>query len=256
MTTTKRGLFYRGANCGADMFVCNSAYQSENAVLPHIINIKIPRRHRQTILAAILVGLMAGCVSVPKMEPVPLRTMMEFSCRMNSNGLEIAVDPYTDSDRVIRHFGMNLLSHKIIPFEVLFANREAKGGFLLQPESAIVVDERSLEKADSASPELIRASSSDPSRAIGLAVMLFPVPGLVFGLLVGDDYWDVQDVSRHMESVRFNDRPLYRSDSNRGFLYVKFADMGDVPKAAAVIFRVKDVRSGQEKTLIVPLKGR
>lgn len=209
---------------------------------------------RGRTLAVIFTVLVAGC-GPPKLAPVPPKTMVEFTCRTSSEGLEIAVDAWTDRDRVKKHFGMDLLSRQIVPFEIAFANVGAEGGFLLQPELVVILDDRGLQEIRSASGWIV-PSGLDPT--VGIATYLAISQAFAIGLIIvaEEGYQDEQDIRRQMNSMQFIDRPLYRSDSNKGFLYLKFGDIANLPKVAAVKFRVKNVRSRQEKTLIVTLKGR
>jgi len=211
---------------------------------------------RESALALIVTVLIAGCSTSPRMEPIPRRTLAELSCRTSRGGLEVAVDPWTDAARVKRHFGMDLLSRQIVPFEVAFANAGAEGGFLLQPESATILDERGLQEIESASSGGVRASDFDPTVFLITYLGISQVFAAVYAVVAQDAYYDAQDIRRQMEKVQFIDRPLYRSDSNGGFFYLRFADMGDLQKAAAIRFRVKNVRSLEEKTVVVPLKSK
>ncbi len=204
-------------------------------------------------LAVIFVGLATGC-GPPKMAPIPTKTMPEFACRTSSEGLEVAVDAWTDRDRVKKHFGMDLFSRQIVPFEVAFANVGADGGYLLQPQSAVILDDKGLEEIRSA-PGGIAPSQPDPTVA-AIAFFLSPAFAIGRAIITEEAYHDEQDVRRQMNSMQFIDRPLYRSDSNKGFLYLKFGDSGGLPKMAGVKFLVKNVRSRQEKALIVQLKRR
>lgn len=213
----------------------------------------IDLRLQQTLAVAFAV-LIAGC-GPPKMAPIPTKTMAEFACRTSTDGLEVAVDAWTDHDRVKKHFGMDLLSCQIVPFEVAFANIGAEGGFLLQPEKVVILDDRGLQEIRSA-PGGITPSGLNPI-ALGVTYFAVSQAGAIILKVISDEgYQDAQDVRRHMNSIEFVDRPLYKSDSNKGFLYLKFADIAYLPKMAAVKFRVKNVQSRQEKMLIVPLKGR
>jgi len=207
-------------------------------------------------MAFIVTVLIAGCSTSPRMEPIPRRTLAELSYRTSSGGLEVAADPWTDAACVKRHFGMDLLSRRIVPFEVAFANVGAEGGFLLQPESAVILDERGLQEIKSASSAGVRASDFDPTVFLITYLGISQVFAVVYAVVAQEAYYDAQDIRRQMEKVQFIDRPLYRSDSNGGFFYLKFADMGDLRKAAAIRFRVKNVRSLEEKTVVVLLTSR
>lgn len=208
----------------------------------------------QQTLAIMLVGLIGGC-GPPKMAPIPTKTIPEFAYRTSSEGLEVAVDAWTDHNRVKKHFGMDLLSRQIIPFEVAFANIGAEGGFLLQPESLVILDDKGLQGIESA-PGGVASSGLDPAAFVVTYFGISQILAVGLSALAEEGHQDVQDVRRHMNSLQFTDRPLYRSDSNRGFIYLRFADPGDLTKAAAIKFHVKNVRSRQEKALVVPLKER
>jgi hypothetical protein len=208
----------------------------------------------QRTLAVVFVGLIGGC-GPPKMAPIPTKSIHEFAYRTSSEGLEVAVDAWADHDRVKKHFGIDLLSRQIVPFEVAFANVGAEGGFLLQPESLVILDDKGLQGIASASSG-VASSGLDPAAFVVTYLGISQVLAVGLSALAEEGYQDAQDVRRHMNSLQFTDRPLYRSDSNRGFIYLRFADPSDLTKAAAIEFRVKNVRSRQEKTLVVPLKER
>jgi hypothetical protein len=207
---------------------------------------------RGRTLAVICAALIAGCGS-PKMAPIPRKTVGEFACRTSSDGFEVAVDPWMDRDRVKKHFGMDLLSRHIVPFEVVFANVGAEGGFLLQPELLVLLDDKGRQGTESASGK-IAPSGRDPAAFMVTYLAISQVLAVGLAALAEEGYQDTQDVRRQMDSLQFTDRPLYRSDSNRGFIYLRFADLTDLANAAAIRFRVKNVRSRQEKTLVVLLK--
>lgn len=188
------------------------------------------------------------------MAPIPPKTIAEFDCRTSSEGLEVAVDVWTDRGRVKKHFGIDLLSRQIVPFEIAFANMGADGGYLLRPQLAVILDDKGLEEIRHATGR-IAPSYLDPT-VQGITLFISPAFAIGLTLITEEAYRDEQDVRRQMNLMQFIDRPLYKSDSNKGFLYLQFSDMTDLPKMAAVTFRVKNVRTRQEKMLIVPLKGR
>lgn len=208
---------------------------------------------RKTALISVLAGLIGGC-GAPKMAPIPPKTIAEFDCRTSSEGLEVAVDVWTDRGRVKKHFGIDLLSRQIVPFEIAFANMGADGGYLLRPQLAVILDDKGLEEIRHATGR-IAPSYLDPT-VQGITLFISPAFAIGLTLITEEAYRDEQDVRRQMNLMQFIDRPLYKSDSNKGFLYLQFSDMTDLPKMAAVTFRVKNVRTRQEKMLIVPLKGR
>jgi hypothetical protein len=211
----------------------------------------LARMIQKTAIVFVLTGLISGCGS-PKMAPIPSKTIAEFDCRTSSEGLEVAVDAWTDCSRVKKHFGMNLLASRIVPFEIAFANVGADGGYFLQPQSVIILDDKGIEEIRSARGHL------DPTLTLMPSIFFYVTPALALGhaIIVAEPYRDEQDVKHQMNSMQFIDRPLYRSDSNKGFIYLKFGDIADLQKIAGIKFRAKNVGSRQEKTLIVSLKGR
>ena len=215
-------------------------------------NLCLPGLSQGRILAVICLGFVAGCGS-PKMTPIPPKPIDEFAWRASSEGFEIAIDPWMDRDRVKKHFGMDLLSRHIVPLEVVIANVGAEGGFLLQPELLVILDDKGRQGTESASGG-IAPSGLDPGAFMVTYLAISQVLAVGLTALAEEGYQDAQDVRRRMNSLQLSDHPLYRSDSNRGFIYLRFADLKDLAKAAAIKFRVKNVRSRQEKTLVVPLR--
>lgn len=235
-------------------FWIDSRVQAIRFTLDGTYGVRVCRIGPEITLAVAIVGLITGCGS-PEMAPIPTKTLAEFTCRTSSEGLEVAVDAWTDSSRVKRHFGIDLLSRQIVPFEVAFANIAAEGGYLLQPQAAVVLDDKGLEEIRAA-PGGITPSYLDPRVVPAIDFLVSHALAIGVVLVTEEAYRDEQDVRRQMNSVRFVDRPLYRSDSNRGFLYLQFGDMAALPNIAAVMFHVKNVRTRQETILIVPLTGK
>jgi len=199
----------------------------------------------QQTLAIMFVSLISGC-GPPKMAPIPTKAIPEFAYRTSSEGLEVAVDAWTDHNQVKKHFGMNLLSRGIVPFEIAFVNVGAEGGYFLQPELATLLDETEMQRINS-TPGWIYGYYPDP---------LLSVLSPIYTIIAAGASEDAKAVSRNMESARFMDRPLYRTDSNRGFIFLRFDDIGKFSQAVAVKFQTKNIRTLQEKTIIVPLKVR
>ena len=243
------------------MFGQRKRRQRDSTAYPATVYLSLVCLTRKTALVFFLTGLIGGCNSsmTKKTEPFQHRTIKEFSCRAYLDGFEIAVEPYSDQELVRRHFGTDLLSLKIIPIEVLFINRQASGGFLLQPESVVLTNDRGVEILEL---NLSNAGipRSDTGPIIITSAMLWLTVSQLLGLTVLHGVEEhsrlVEDICRNMESLQFLDRPLYPSDSNRGFIYLKCLDMTDFHKADAIKFRLKNVQSRQEKMIVVPMKRK
>jgi hypothetical protein len=234
-------------------FVQLQNHRRDSMVLLASVSLLQARQAWKALLLLVLIGLVGSC-GPPKMVPIPTKSLGEFDYRTSSEGLEIAVDPWTDPGQVKKHFGMDLLSRGIVPFELVFANVGADGGFFLQPQSIVILDDRGLEEIRSQTGR-IAPSYLDP-KVQGVTFFVSPAFAIGLTLITEEAYRDEQDVRRQMNLMQFIDRPLYKSDSNNGFLYLQFDDMTDLLKMAAVAFRVKNIRTRQEKMLIVLLKER
>jgi hypothetical protein len=196
------------------------------------------------------------------MKAVPERPVSAFPFRAKHFGLEIGVEPYIEPSQVKRHFGANLLKHDILPIHIAFRNESAQSGFLLQPEYVVLIGNMyEQESADYPIADIASNSAQTAhtiERAAPVALLVTPIiliPGfLAIGVGLGNSAQDWADIAGHMERVRFNDRPLYQSDSNSGFLYFKLPESSSLAKVEALKFRVKNMLSREEKSVTVRLK--
>lgn len=213
------------------------------------------RCYLQSKLAIVVLSLITSCSSQVKMDPIPVMTISEFNCRAEWDGLEIAVDVYSDPERIKRHFGLNLLTRQIVPVQVVFQNTGRQGGFLLQPELAILLDKTYLEGPMSWREDATTLFSQKMDEAvIGTTMLISHLLALGVAAFRQDAYFDAQEIVRRMESLKFSDQPIYHSESNSGFLYFKLGDIGNLVKVAGVKFCVMNIRSREKTTVVVPIE--
>ena len=212
-----------------------------------------------TMLAGFGLGVL-GCAS-PRMEPLPPPTRETFRFSTNYEGLEIAADPYFDAERAKKFFGADLLSHEIVPVRISFRNTRPEGAYLLQPESVAMLEAKGV-RTTAANSDV----SPDHSRSLDWygnvilpASLLSPlalVPILPLGFALDESRRDAIDVAKHMESVGFQDRPLYPSDSNSGFLYFRLSGTKDLERVSGLRFEIRNLRSREVIPVFVTIKDK
>ena len=206
-----------------------------------------------------LVLLATGCTS-PNMQKVPPQPITAYPFQAKQLGLAMGVDPYVESSRLKTHFGVNLLKHNVLPVRVMFRNSSTQGAFLLQPTSA-KLRVRTSEQRTSDHPVVGRVSSSTNAAAtygraspyIMLASPLVHLASLPFGLALEDSVADWQNISRHMESVGFVDRPLYPNNTNSGFLYFQLPEKISLAEIESIEFQIKNMLSREMSSVIVQM---
>ena len=65
---------------------------------------------------------------------------------------------------------------------------------------------------------------------------------------------DAADVARYMEYVRFQDRPLYPSDSNNGFVYFHLSSSKDLQRVSGLRFEIRNLRSQEATPVFIAFK--
>jgi len=213
-----------------------------------------------TMLAGLGLGIF-GCAS-PRMEPLPPPTRETFRFSTNYEGLEIAVDPYFEAERVRKFFGADLLSHDIAPVRISFRNTRPEGAYLLQPESVAMLEGNGM-TTTAGNSDIV----SDHSRSLdryGNVILpgslLFSPLALVgvvpLGFALDESRRDAMDVAKYMESVGFQDRPLYSSDSNSGFLYFRLSGTRDLERVSGLQFEIRNLRSREVIPVSVTIKNK
>ncbi len=226
------------------------------------VSISVREYRTPLCLIAMCVGLglgMLGCGS-PKMEPLSAPTRETFRFSADFEGLEIAVDPYFEAERIQRDFGANLLSHGIVPIRVWFHNAAPEGAYLLQPESVVI-----LEAEGTAAMTGNSNITSDHAKSLDLYGSVVLPGSLLFsplslavvsplGFALDESGRDAADVARYMEYVRFQDRPLYPSDSNNGFVYFHLSSSKDLQRVSGLRFEIRNLRSQEATPVFIAFK--
>ncbi len=211
------------------------------------------------MLAGLGVGIL-GCGS-PKMEPLPSPTRETFRFATDCEGLEVAVDPYFEAGRIKKSFGADLLSHKIVPVRILFRNSRPEGAYLLQPASiAMLAEEGTTTPGGNRDAASDHAQSLDPYGDVILpGSLLFSPLSLAavvpLGFALDESRRDAADVARHMEYVQFQDRPLYPSNSNSGFVYFRLSSVKDLQRVSGLRFEIRNLRSQEVTPISITING-
>jgi hypothetical protein len=216
-------------------------------------------RHWSVALLVFVSMISTGCTS-KSLPPPPLLATEAYPFGAESNGLKVAVEPWFDGAKVERHFGENFLSYGILPVRVFVVNGRTEGAYLLQPESVALLEGKGAVPAGSASGLDL---TSEHAKAVGAASVIMQVtmlasplmalgPGLV-GSLYAARLRDAQEAANRMEYVRFQDRPLYPSDSNTGFLFFHLSEAKDLERVGGLRFQLQNLRTREVFTVVVDI---
>jgi hypothetical protein len=182
------------------------------------------------------------------------------------------MDPFVEDERVISHFGDNLLSRGFLPVFFVIENRSTMQAFLVEKQNfrllQSVLPLTGGEQSQKISGEVREASSEisredakrqDNALTFGSgAVALTGVVGLPIALLMGPAMeqaaLNAQVYGRNLERKELLDRTLYPGESCSGFIYFPLKDRVTVGNIQAVQVILKDVKTKQETFFILRIQ--
>jgi len=219
------------------------------------------RRPGLRLTSVFLVSLLfAGCSTPVQIEPVQLQEVSSYRLTTKRAGFAAAVDPYFETARLKTHFGTDLLARGILPVLVVFRNYDAPGGFVLLPDLCMLVcgdTEAHIDQGDFLGVEEKRKDLRGAEVALGLSMMLFPITGLFTlpALASGEDeYLDAVEIVENMDKLALTPRPVYRGDSDSGFLFFRLENPDVVHRITAAWLIAENVRTNKRVMFILPFK--
>ena len=214
-----------------------------------------------------------GCASI--MPPdVEIQTTSQYLFYQEKEGLKIAIDPYTDRDRVKTYFGIDLLAEGVLPLLVIAENHNNEYSFFMQKDSILfatnidvpstkptkITESSSLKKQEQ---ELVDLGNVWANEALLYRTVEYNPDllgsSIVFTAVGAVLIYDQIATSRKKNVFEYNfiekewlDKILYPGASSHGFVYFRFQNhtMDDV---STILLKVKNVTNGDIVIFNIPL---
>jgi hypothetical protein len=196
-----------------------------------------------------------------------------YNYSLEKDGLKISVDPYREEDRLQEFFGCDLLSRGVLPILVVIENRNAEDGYIfIQDKSGLLMrNPNSKNKLKASGNEGYKSADVDQAvetqnaitglTASGLGASLAAGGlglGLVFylpAIVAEKNAKDQFAIMRNYEDKKLGDKTLYKGGSNNGFIYFQINDKDDINKIVGLQLCMKNIRSKEITTFIIPIKS-
>jgi hypothetical protein len=199
------------------------------------------------------------------------------------------MDPFVEDERVIGHFGDNLLSRGFLPVLFVLENRSTMQAFLVEKQNFRLLHSAhpvtGVEQNNKMVPGEVREPSSEISRedakrqgialTFGSAVVALPstmaaliaplsgvmaagIVGLPIVLLMGPAMeqaeLNARVYARNLERKELLDRTLYPGESYSGFIYFPLKDGVAVENIQAAQVILKDIKTKHETLFTLRIK--
>jgi len=177
------------------------------------------------------------------MEPIQVQRVSSYKLTAEQAGLGVAVDPYIETSRLKAHFGADLLARRVLPVLVVLENQDADGGFALLPNRCALLTGGTSMGPGIGDPFTLQQKAEASRRGAiigGATIMVFPLAAVAALPIVGsvqEEYRDARDMQKNMMRLALTVKPVYRGDSNSGFLYFRTEglDLSDSDLAIQVV---------------------
>ncbi|MCL5885365.1 MAG: hypothetical protein M1377_08545 [Deltaproteobacteria bacterium] len=184
------------------------------------------------------------------------------ACQVHS-GLNIAVDPFLEEERVLDVFGDNLVSRGYLPVLVVIENRTTDRAFLVAKGDIQLLMDPGPAKSDTfptqgtreikdPALDVAREDSERQGNALlfqsGSLALAGPIalPAIVFAApLMAKAQEDAFIITRNLEKRELVDRTVYPGESHNGFIYFLLKKDSVPADVRGVRVKLKDMKTGE-----------
>jgi hypothetical protein len=217
-----------------------------------------------SILSMIFLAL-AACAHV-EMDKVSAEVASSVRFKSQANGLLISIDPYMEEERLVRFFGVDLLSRGVLPLLIYFKNVDAEDGYvLLHEKSTLLMRSSDSEIAEGnenrTDDQNLKTQESQEkgnsvtgfAAASGIAAVGLTPPGMLMFAFSQTAHENEELISRNIEDKKIMEKTVYPGDSQSGFIYFQLEKREAVEDLVAVHLEVRNIRTGEIISFLVEI---
>lgn len=229
--------------------------------------IHVKSMQRISLLIPILLVMIGCSVRIAQVETKPVS---QYNLYQEQKGLKVALDPFFEKERTRDYFGIDLLSHGIVPVHVVIENNHPNSGFLFDRRNfSILMKGENTEiktETDPTIPEYHKVLdlNSEEERNLwqGLSstgfvtgivgtgllaprIVMIPVmiPTSAVAIVQLYDFKKEGDnikINQNLIRKGFIDKTVFPKESHSGFLYFKVKDREAIKNVIAIIIKAKN----------------
>ena len=193
---------------------------------------------------------------------VVIKPISQYKLWQVKEGLEIAVEPFFEKERMKTLFETDLLSYGILPVLVVIENNHPNSGFLFDKRNfSIAIKEEDSDSKTGTVETMSKYKKLDEYPGITLAMgtigMIAPItmaPGVAIGIYDTLKERDNEKIRQNLMRKAFLDKTIFPKESYSGFLYFQMKDLEGMKKVVAVLIKAKNVISNEEQTFVFQIR--
>lgn len=219
-------------------------------MLKRFYKYKTGRIPKNIVAVTFIIFLMnvIGCATPSRLPDVPIQRANQYDLWKNHDGLEVAVIPYIEKQKLNEFFGKNLLYEGILPILVVVDNNTNYPFLVLRENAALFTSDKETTKEGST---LANAPLQSQINKRGAALLTTYSAGALFPILLvpaalatpftakadADAVSTMQSISRKM----MLDRSIYKGESHHGFFYYRFKIREDIRRTERLQVKIKNL---------------
>jgi hypothetical protein len=201
------------------------------------------------MLAAMLSLTACGCASHLQFANRQIAPVASYSHAQTAGGLTMAVDAITNQAEVVRLFGTDLLSSRLLPVLVVASNQNSSLSYLIAPDRFRLLNG----KYEAKSNERAKGASMAGAEAAGWTLAVMGIgPTLVVGPFLNAEVHKVKLINQHMRHEQLLQKTLSPGASTSGYLYFAIPQEKKRAPEWTLVFKAKALQTGEELELVFP----
>ncbi len=184
-------------------------------------------------LAIALPIIIIGCTTVNLPDYSP-KAFEQYHLYQTKDNLSIAIEPFYDKDKIKKYFGIDLLSHNILPMFVIAENQNPTSSFVLLKEQFSISKCDTKENVNfpyDGSMERVFTSSHTT------ADVLLISGSILLGFVGAKMHADALAEKYNISAKELQSETISPNKSQNGFVYFRFQNIDDI--AACSIANLK-----------------
>ncbi len=201
-------------------------------------------------VAILVLALNLGACSTARLADYRPPSVSATTRRVESSGVEVAVDPFVENDRTKEYFALDATDEGIAILYLRIANKTADQTFLVEKKNILLLPRGATEGTASSDKKIERSQSL----ATGLAYTSVAAGGMALLFTAMAIRSRSTEVQRNLTSKEMPDATLSPGRSMEGFVYfTPVAKGGDWSRGATVRISMPDTRTQSLLTFDVRL---
>jgi len=205
-------------------------------------------------LAITLSNMVIGCTAI-KFSDYPVKPLNQYYLSQTKDNLFIGIEPFYDKKKIEEYFGVDLLSHNILPVFIVVENHNPASSFVLLKEQFNTSKVDTKKYIDSSTSQSVNSAYSGTIKAGNVLVTagVVLVPPLLLGI--------GQKMQANGSAIKYNlitkelqSESIPFTKSQQGFVYFQFKNNEDINTYSILNLKALNLKSNEIITYTFNMK--